>query len=57
MQAAIDRVMSTYGMLLNLTVEQEHAAREGVSRFLATAKTDNENKLAVEGLRCLRASK
>ena len=57
MQAAIDRVMSTYSMLVNLTVEQEQAARQKVSRFLASAKTDDENKLAVEGLRYLRTSK
>lgn len=57
MQAAIDRVMHTYGMLVNLTLEQEQAARENVSNFLANAKTDDENRLAVEGLRYLRASK
>ena len=57
MQAAIDRVMHTYGMLVNLTSEEEEAAREKVSNFLATAKTDDENRLAVEGLRYLRASK
>ena len=56
MQAAIDRVMHTYGMLVNLTVEQEQIAREKVSSFLAGTKTDDENKLAVEGLRYLRAS-
>jgi hypothetical protein len=57
MQAAIDRVMHTYGMLVNLTLEQEQAAREKVSKFLAEAQTDDENKLAVEGLKYLRASK
>ncbi len=57
MQAAIDRVMGTYGMLVNLTVEQEQDARQRVSSFLAQAKTDDENKLAVEGLRYLRAAK
>jgi hypothetical protein len=56
MQAAIDRVMHTFGMLVNLTVEQEQIARENVSSFLAGTKTDDENKLAVEGLRYLRAS-
>lgn len=55
MQAAIDRVMQTYGMLVNLTAEQEQVAREKVSSFLARAHTDDENKLAVEGLRYLRA--
>jgi hypothetical protein len=57
MQAAIDRVMHTYGMLVNLTLEEAQAAREKVTTFLASAKTDDENKLAVEGLRYLRASK
>lgn len=57
MQAAIDRVMHTYGMLVNLTAEQEQDARAKVSSFLASAKTDDENQLAVEGLRYLRASK
>jgi hypothetical protein len=54
MQAAIDRVMQTYGMMINLTPEQERLAREKVSSFLASAKTDDETKLAVEGLRYLR---
>jgi uncharacterized protein YoaH (UPF0181 family) len=57
MQTAIDRVMHTYGMLFNLTLEEEQAAREKVSNFLANAKTDDENKLAAEGLRYLRKSK
>lgn len=57
MQAALDRVMHTYGMLVNLTAEQERLAREKVASFLAGANTDDENKLAVEGLRYLRASK
>jgi hypothetical protein len=50
MQAAIDRVMYTYGLLVNPTAEQEQVAREKVSNFLAGTKTDDENKLAVEGL-------
>jgi hypothetical protein len=54
MQAAIDRVTHTYGLLVNLTAEQEQVAREKVSNFLASAHTDDENKLAVEGLRYLR---
>jgi hypothetical protein len=56
MQAAIDRVMKTYGMLVNLTAQQEQAAREKVSNFLANAHTNDENKLAIEGLRYLRTS-
>lgn len=42
MQTAIDRVMHTYGMLVNLTLEEEQEAREKVTTFLATAKTDDE---------------
>jgi len=53
MQAAIDRVMRTYGMMVNLTVEQERTARERVSQFLA-GKTADEHQLAIEGLRFLR---
>ncbi|MET0675499.1 MAG: hypothetical protein ABW175_06850 [Bradyrhizobium sp.] len=55
MQAAIDRVMHTYGMLVNLTAEQEETAREKVTTFLSMAKTDDETKLAIEGLRFLRS--
>jgi hypothetical protein len=55
MQAAIDRVMYTYGMIVNLTLEEERAVRERVSMFLADAKTDDEHKLAVQGLKYLRA--
>ena len=57
MEAVIDRVMQTYGMLVNLTPEQEHAAREKVSSFLANVKIEDEQKLAVEGLRYLRTSR
>jgi hypothetical protein len=53
MEAAIDRVMQAYGLMLNLTPEQERSARERVSRFLAD-KTGDEHQLAVEGLRYLR---
>jgi hypothetical protein len=54
MQAAIDRVIQTYGMLVNLTLEQEKAAREKVSKYLAK-KTGDERQLAVAGLRFLRS--
>jgi uncharacterized protein YoaH (UPF0181 family) len=54
MQAAIDRVMHTYGMIVSLTSEQEQTAREKVSGFLAKAKSTDEHQLAIEGLRYLR---
>ena len=52
MQAAIDRVMQTYGMMVNLTPGQEAEAREKVSSFLKD-KTGDEHRLAVEGLKHL----
>jgi hypothetical protein len=55
MQAAIDRVMKTYGMIVNLTVEQERAAREKVTHHLAEQPQADENALAIEGLRYLRS--
>ena len=57
MQAAIDRVMNTYGMLVNLTLEQERAARERVTAFLAQSMTQDESALAVEGIKFLRGDK
>jgi hypothetical protein len=54
MQAAIDRVMHTYGMIVNLTFEDERNARERVSKFLAGCDIEDENKLAIEGLKFLR---
>ena len=53
MLAAIDRVMQTYGMLVNLTGEEEQAAREKVAQHLSRLKAD-ERELAIEGLRFLR---
>ena len=52
MEAAVERVMQTYGMLVNLTSAQELEARERVSSYLKD-KGDDEHKLAVEGLRHL----
>ncbi len=55
MQAAIDRVMKTYSMIVNLTAEQERVAREKVTCHLAEQPAADENVLAVEGLRYLRS--
>jgi ribosomal protein S6 len=52
MQAAIDRVMQTYGMMVNLTPGQEAEAREKVSTYLKD-KGGEEHDLAVEGLKYL----
>lgn len=52
MRVAIDRVMQTYGMMINLTPAQELEARDRVSRFLSD-KGGDEHNLAVEGLKYL----
>jgi len=57
MQAAIDRVMQTYGMIVNLSLDEEQAAREKVSSHLAERPNASEQELAVEGLRYLRSIK
>jgi hypothetical protein len=57
MEAAINRVMHTYGMLVNLTLEEERNARAELTRFLATSKTSDEHALAVEGVKFLRGQK
>ena len=54
MQTAIDRVMKTYSMMVNLTPEQERHAREKVVRFLE-GKGFDEHRLTVEGLKFLRS--
>ena len=53
MQAAIDRVMQTFGMMASLTPEQAEAARERLTAHLAGMDAD-EKMLVVEGLRYLR---
>jgi hypothetical protein len=55
MQAAIDRVMTTYAMLVSLSADEEKAVREKVANYLATKPETDENALAVEGLRYLRS--
>ena len=52
MQAAIARVVQTYGMMVNLTPAQEREAREKVSKFLE-GKGGDDHVLAVEGLKHL----
>jgi hypothetical protein len=55
MQAAIDRVMQTYTMIVNLNPDEERAARQKVAAHLAGKSEANEHALAVEGLRYLRS--
>ena len=54
MEAAIKRVMTTYGMMVNLTLAQEQTDREKVSKFLEERSETDEQKLAIEGLRHVR---
>jgi hypothetical protein len=55
MQAAIDRVMQTYTMIVNLNPDEERAARQKVAAHLAGKPEGDEHALAVEGLRYLRS--
>jgi hypothetical protein len=55
MQAAIDRVMQAYCMMVKLTDEEARAVREQVSGYLAKKPEADEHALAVEGLRYLRS--
>jgi hypothetical protein len=43
----------TYGMMVNLTAEEEQLARERVTEFLS-GRTGDENRLVVEGIKFLR---
>jgi hypothetical protein len=54
MEAAIDRVMKTYGMMVNLNQVQEQKVRTKVSKFLKNIDESDEQKLTVEGLRYVR---
>ena len=56
-ELAIKRVMDAYGLLVRLFIEDERAARERVSAFLASSKLTDENQLAVAGVKFLRASR
>ena len=53
MQAAIERVMTTYRMMVHLTDEEEQEARERVGKYLRDKGTD-EHVLVVAGLKYLR---
>jgi hypothetical protein len=55
MQAAIDRVMQTYTMIVNLSADQERVTRQKVTDFLAGRSEADEQVLAVDGLRYLRS--
>ena len=51
----IERVMHAYGLMVNLTAEQEEAVRERLVSFLKS-RTGSEQELAVQGLQFLRGA-
>ena len=56
MEKVIDRVMRTYGMMVNLTPEEEQSARERLTEFLK-GKDDSARQLSVEGVKFLRGDR
>ncbi len=57
MQAAIDRIMQTYGLLVNQTTAASSEARDKVTEYVKTlfeAGEKDEHRLAVCGLTYLR---
>ena len=54
MQTAIDLVLSTYGVMRNLSEAETEALRPDVTAFLSKQKGLDEHRMAVEGLRYLR---
>jgi hypothetical protein len=57
MQAAIDRIMQTYGMIVQMTPNQERVVREKVASFLGQKSEKDEQKLTIAGLQYVRALK
>ncbi len=47
--------MKTYGMMVNLTADEETATRNKVASYLAEKPGSDENALGIEGLRYLRS--
>ena len=57
MEAAIDRIMQTYSLLANHTLDASHEARARVTSYIATlfeAGEKDPHRLAVCGLTYLR---
>jgi hypothetical protein len=51
-----EKVMRTYGMMVNLNAADEAVARQKLMSFL-TGKSDDEHKLTIEGIKYLRGVK
>jgi len=56
MQTPAQRVMQAYGMMVNLTAEQEEATRERLETFLKDC-VGSDQELAVQGLQFLRGNR
>ena len=56
MQTVMERVMQTYGMMHNLTAEQQLDAKGRLQEYLAS-RDGSEQELAVLGLQFLRGSR
>lgn len=56
MQEVIDRVMRTYGLMVDLTPEEERIARSRLADFLRD-RNDHPNRLSVEGVKFLRGAR
>ena len=56
MQTTVERVMQAYGLMVNLTTEQESDARERLKQFLRNC-AGSDQELAVQGLRFLRGDR
>ena len=55
-QTPIERVMQAYGMMVNLTHEQERDARAKLTNFLKV-QAGSDQELAVLGLQFLRGTR
>jgi len=56
MDAPLDRVMKTYGMMVNLTLEEQEDVRVRLQQFLQK-QTGTANDLAIAGLQFLRGGR
>jgi len=56
MQTPIERVMQAYGMMMNLTAEQEKSVRERLEEFLKHCN-GSDQQLAIQGLQFLRGDR
>ncbi|WP_375309130.1 hypothetical protein WHZ77_17790 [Bradyrhizobium sp. A5] len=52
----IEKIMQAYGMMVNLTSEQNDAARQRLAVFLAD-KSEDDSNLTIEGLKFLRGDR